>query len=492
MNKNIITVLVIALGLSAILFISPIRYRDIKEYVCVASPSKDNIHHRNEEYSNKNYNYVIVDPNGDDDSNGVNSIYWSNSQSYSDTMFKEEGWFPEREYHDVEPDFDNKGNNSFFWQCAKEVYSKRWKDKDSVPLNDLIKWVVMPPVVPLNTSCLPPPLYNPEKLNCPVDYPKAGFKEGVRSKPRKIGVAFQFGFETDMLELYLMEVYDVVDKIFIMEAILDHLGASHKRLMWETLKWTPRFKKFQDKVVSLIVDDSGSHPSDRRFRLENEQKKLGFLKIMEWNKKNRFFDDDDMISFGDADEIPSRHSIHALKYCDPINMSETIDIGSVGVYRYIMSVALCDQRLKDYPNVMGSPVFYSMSLMKKIQATNGRTPRVPSKSKHYILGGTHLTYFSYTPQLLIKGYTCTECKDNRVKRGGLDFDSTSLKEMLVTYHKKSFAGLKYGTDLRGKLRGVEYYPWALKCNPLRYKSAAFATFDDRLLLSRGEVPFKYC
>ena len=40
----------------------------------------------------------------------------------------------------------------------------------------------------------------------------------------KITILIQLGFNMDMLEAYLWEVYDVVDKFFITELLVTHLN----------------------------------------------------------------------------------------------------------------------------------------------------------------------------------------------------------------------------------------------------------------------------
>ena len=86
-------------------------------------------------------------------------------------------------------------------------------------------------------------------------HPYANFTGAIRQTPRKLGVAFLHAYETDILELQLKESYDVVDKIFLVEKARSHFNNRVKHLFWEHLKWTPRFKRFQDKVVHIINDD---------------------------------------------------------------------------------------------------------------------------------------------------------------------------------------------------------------------------------------------
>ena len=63
------------------------------------------------------------------------------------------------------------------------------------------------------------------------------------------------GFEADTLEISLREQLEMVNKIFLVEATANHRGKT-KPLLWERLKFSPRFS-FIDraKVEHVVVDD---------------------------------------------------------------------------------------------------------------------------------------------------------------------------------------------------------------------------------------------
>lgn len=100
--------------------------------------------------------------------------------------------------------------------------------------------------------------------------------------------------------------------------------------MWSELSVQPRFAKFRDKVIHLVLDDSDiaqiefaeEHPA---WALEILQERLRWAKIKQWNDVSNIFQDNDLIGFGDADEITPRNSIQLLKYC-PLK-SKSLDIG---------------------------------------------------------------------------------------------------------------------------------------------------------------------
>ena len=64
------------------------------------------------------------------------------------------------------------------------------------------------------------------------------------------------GFETDVVEIRMREMYDLVDKIFIGESANGHNMLMRKPLIWEYLATQKRFQPFLPKIVRFIVDES--------------------------------------------------------------------------------------------------------------------------------------------------------------------------------------------------------------------------------------------
>ena len=63
----------------------------------------------------------------------------------------------------------------------------------------------------------------------------------------------------------------------------------------------------------------------KRWQLENLQEEVRWKKIKEWNSITHSLTNNDIIGFGDADEVTSRTNIQLLKYC-PLK-SKSLDIG---------------------------------------------------------------------------------------------------------------------------------------------------------------------
>lgn len=79
---------------------------------------------------------------------------------------------------------------------------------------------------------------------------------GQRSQPVKMAHMIQLGFDVDSLEIHLNEIYDVVDRIFIIESSKSHFKGISKPLIWGILVQSVRFRKFKEKCVHFVIDDA--------------------------------------------------------------------------------------------------------------------------------------------------------------------------------------------------------------------------------------------
>jgi hypothetical protein len=77
-----------------------------------------------------------------------------------------------------------------------------------------------------------------------------------------------------------------------------------KPLYYEAIKTNPRFKRFNDKIVHFVQDDSHLARGKDIFSSERSQERLRYDEFMIWNNISGHYPDDAMIGFGDADEIP--------------------------------------------------------------------------------------------------------------------------------------------------------------------------------------------
>jgi hypothetical protein len=222
----------------------------------------------------------------------------------------------------------------------------------------LEKYIIEPPRVPINAECGPPTLPVVTEDMCKAHL--SGFTGSLRASPAKAGHAINLGFDVDILEIHLNEVYDVVDRFFILESTRAHLGARPKPLMWDLIRDQPRFLKFHDKVVHLVMDDEVSasvQDNPSTFAVETMMEKVRWSKVESWNNVKHEFSDSDIVGFGDADEIASRLNIHLMKHCE--FSGGQIDVGTWFAMDNIVDGAFrTDFPVPGHPYSLGDPTWF--------------------------------------------------------------------------------------------------------------------------------------
>ena len=352
----------------------------------------------------------------------------------------------------------------------------------------LLDWAALEPAVRLNASCTAPPLPDAAKLECGWPHDRAGFVR-KRAAPRRLGLAVLYGYEVDVLELLLAEVYDVVDRVFLCESMQSHRHDA-KPLLWERLKAQPRFARYRDRVVHLVLDDADALPPDQERRLfdeEGNQERTRFRKVMEWNARTKFFGPDDYIGFGDVDEIPSRNSLQYLRHCDTDHRGP-IDIGIWFAMCNAHHAWRSDFPVPGHPYTLGDPTFHLVADLAAKYAKGDASPtRNRGRSGHYILGGVHMSTYTYAPAVLLKYASGTEFPGIRFPAPDTPYGDAVDQIDHLQINEMRDIGTR-GPDLRGRLGREEHYPWLLMCNPERYKTW-FDLRDERLFLPKDKIPF---
>lgn len=184
----------------------------------------------------------------------------------------------------------------FPWDAFEEAIVKNvtaeTKSYSKLFIDELTYFLELEPLVHVNQECKPPSLPSAADINCTL-YLNA-FTGAKRIRPAKVAVLLQFGFDVDVLEIHMNELFDVVDKYFVIESTAAHYGKLKKPLMWEHVQRQERFKKFP--VVHFIVDDAESTKATvKEFSMEQLQERGMWLKFLEWNSETKYFSDDDII-----------------------------------------------------------------------------------------------------------------------------------------------------------------------------------------------------
>ncbi|KAJ6640757.1 hypothetical protein Bhyg_05689 [Pseudolycoriella hygida] len=364
---------------------------------------------------------------------------------------------------------------AFPWKEFEEAAARNLKPQrqkyTKLFIDELSYFIELEPLVPINVKCLPPPLPLFDDINCSL-YPLA-FNGVKRNDSLKIGALLQFGFDVDVLEIHMNELYGVVDIFFIIESSHAHYGNIKKPLIWEHVQRQQRFLKFP--VVHFVIDDAESlQANDKRWSMEQLQERQRWKKFLDWNEQTKYFRDEDVIGFGDADEIPNRMKLNMFKYCEMKQMS--VDFGIWFPFGRINQTYKSDFPVRGHPFTLGDPTYYTLASAKAIAAKKqGSYPsRNRGHSINYMLGGMHMTHYGYLPYQLIKYSTASE--SNLETLHDVQKLSKYLKAGDVITMEVDFAEIP--TKLKNRIKQVDLsnnemkeiciLPWFYDCNRSRY------------------------
>ena len=156
----------------------------------------------------------------------------------------------------------------------------------------------------------------------------------------KIFDCFPFFNELEILELRLMELYDVVDYFVIVEANKSHNGTT-KEFVFEKNK--DRFKQYLDKIIYVQVTDMPEYNPNDVFKLEYFQRNQIFRGL------DGRAEPGDKILVSDCDEIPKVKTLMAnLNHENPVVLRQTL------FYYYVNNMVLgswCGTVIADFSKV---------------------------------------------------------------------------------------------------------------------------------------------
>ena len=371
-----------------------------------------------------------------------------------------------------------------------------WKSSDSPALRaplvaDLIvrltEFLVVEPKVPILPQCnSPPSLIDPATIDC-AKYTSA-FTGERRSQPVKIAHMIQFGFDVDVLEIHLRELYDVVDHFFILESTKAQLELVEKPLVWDRIRTQSRFLPFLDKVVHIIIDDVDAARTGSAkdiWYIEGLQEKTRFDKFLEWNSKQAVpFNDQDMIGFGDTDEVGSRENVQLLRHCVP--KGPAVDIGIWFANGRLTNAFRPDYPVSGHPYSLGDPTYHTFAGAKALVAAGKVPSRNRGTSGPFLLGGMHMTRHRFLPYMVLESITCTECGwsgasfTSDIQR---TMTSPDIRAMEIFWDKIHTIVPSRTVDIsslpESEREALVKVPWFLTCNPDRYPYWS-GKHDDRL------------
>uniref|UniRef100_A0A0G4HZD5 Uncharacterized protein n=1 Tax=Chromera velia CCMP2878 TaxID=1169474 RepID=A0A0G4HZD5_9ALVE len=346
---------------------------------------------------------------------------------------------------------------------------------------DLNKFNQIPPFG-INSSCTPPPLRlfrtdadctNPPEFN--------GTFVGLRATPAVVVDVTVFSFELDTLEIRLNELDDVVDLFFIAEQTVSHLGGSAKPLVFTANR--NRFAKFAHKIVHIVVDDVESSIALSEVRGGDEwalefqmRSPLLAQRVARYHFEKPggvFRSADDVILRGDLDEVPSRDSLNAFKYCRPrlmpADFAISMPMGKLG------SFFASDWPMPGYPYSFTAPSvsrvgdIFNISDPESVQKAAKLALRY--RNGAYVMGGMHLTSYQHIPFSLLKDasivegrkQSITELIDPMLRNGR---EAAYVLQRAENEHMPAWkARLKEGHEIEKVYHErIHKVPWFLQCN----------------------------
>lgn len=239
----------------------------------------------------------------------------------------------------------------------------------------------------------------------------------------------------------------------------------------------------------MILDDTEAFVgSNDEFAIERLQEKTRWESFLRWNAHTQFFGPNDLVGFGDADEIPSRENVQLLRHCELAGPS--VDIGSWFAHTRLNEAFRPDWPVPGNPWTLGDPTYWTVASATKFGQDGTKYPsRMRGTSRKFLLGGIHMTDNGYLPFRMAKIIACTEChnwaatlitdmatifRDDQAKEETLAKLDAYLNP--VWSDRKRFVG---GGAMQKRLGAAYYIPWFLQCNPERFASW-YGKIDSRL------------
>ncbi|OHS95077.1 putative beta-1,4-mannosyl-glycoprotein beta-1,4-N-acetylglucosaminyltransferase [Tritrichomonas foetus] len=351
-------------------------------------------------------------------------------------------------------------------------------------LKGLTHFVTKEPVEPIDNTCGKETYIS---MNC-AKYSSVFNGERTKEEQNRIKIAhlIQFGFDSDVLEILLNEIYDEVDKFFIIESQETHFLQTPKELVWPILAKQKRFEKFLDKIVYIVLTQKIIRDFEKFYPRtdsvediwigEKVQERFRWEAFKQWNEfHNNYFSNDDIIGFGDCDEIPSFQNLRLLKKCQ---MKGTTDIGIWFTFGQINKYFVSDYPVKNHSNTLGDPTYFILREAKAKAKLDLLPTRNRGNSPFYLLGGLHLSRYRYLPSLLMKDLTQTEAENGNTFYS-IFSNGLSTNEPMHSMALKLYKGHEDSRTEKGKYRDLKQealntlpylMPWFLECNLDRYPS----------------------
>ena len=230
--------------------------------------------------------------------------------------------------------------------------------------------------------------------------------------------------------------------------------------------------------MHLVLDDTEALMDYKApFALELLQEKARWESFLRWNAYTQYFGPNDLVGFGDVDEIPSRDNVQLLRHCEMAGPS--VDIGSWFAWTRIDEAFRPDWPVLGNPWTLGDPTYWTVASATKFGQDGTKFPsRMRGTSEKFLLGGIHMTDNGYLPFIMAKLIACTECGDSAAQlltelathfQGSQATISTIPKlDGVLDRSSPHSSRLTKVAEIREALGAAYYLPWFLQCNPEIY------------------------
>lgn len=203
----------------------------------------------------------------------------------------------------------------------------------------------------------------------------------------KIYDVFPFFNELDLLEIRLNQLNDVVDFFVLTEADVTHAGNS-KRLYFDENR--AKFEKFLPKIVHVVATDFPSELST----FGRDWYQRDFVKRI----LDTLMDDDDILIYGDVDEIPRLDSLEVALVS--VENDKPMAFMAQDIYYYYLNLEEISGTLLsnvgEYPGQantkwLGTSVS-KWKFAKTIMPSQLRNPELKEHASRISNGGYHFSY----------------------------------------------------------------------------------------------------
>mmetsp|Transcript_108144 Transcript_108144/g.207843 ORF Transcript_108144/g.207843 Transcript_108144/m.207843 type:complete len:518 (+) Transcript_108144:20-1573(+) len=359
--------------------------------------------------------------------------------------------------------------SSHNWKFSPHKHRQNW---EAIPIIEqrLLPFLIMEPVVEADSNAQPPPLVQiPDGCSEHQDV-----FAGARPAPVAMIDMFMFGYEADTLEVRLHEYADIVDMFVILEPEVSFWGVP-RSVMWDYLRTQTRFKPFLKKVLHIVftADHFGADKSNATwfpFTQENTVGNLTKKMLPDMLYALGLTKESVVINFGDTDEVTSRNNMHLMKHCQPKRMPVDSAIWyAPGRADYAYQ---SDFPVAGMPWSFGDPTF---------QLANNFSGHGRGRSGPYLLGGMHMTGYTYLPFWIMKAISTSDSRgipdfaEKLLSVGLLKDLSKSLHDMRAIsesaherHHTYNVVLLEDLYKLSPKYKEMVHWPWFLKANADRY------------------------